>query len=97
MTTITKVSMAVAVAILVSGCASSEPTYTASGQKGHSIDCSGELGTWGECYEEAGELCGARGYRVLEKMTDKGSSVIANKDGLFGDSTNTRSLIIQCK
>jgi len=92
-----KISIATVLALLVVGCADSEPTFTASGQKGNSIDCSGEFSTWGECYEEAGELCGARGYKVLEKMTDKGSSVYAGKDYLSGASTNTRSLIIQCK
>jgi len=97
MTNIKKISIATVLALLVVGCADSEPTFTSSGQKGNSIDCSGEFGTWGECYEEAGELCGARGYKVLEKMTDKGSSVYAGKDILSGSSTNTRSLIIQCK
>jgi len=97
MITINKISIAAALAFLVVGCADSEPTFTSSGQKGHSIDCSGEFSTWGECYEKAGELCGARGYRVLEKMGDKESNIFAGKDILSGTSTNTRSLIIQCK
>jgi hypothetical protein len=97
MTTIKTLSLVTLFSLLVVGCADSEPTFTASGQKGHSIDCSGELGTWGECYEEAGELCGTRGYKVLEKMGDKESSILAGKDILSGTSTNTRSLIIQCK
>ena len=95
--TIKNLTLATATMILIMGCAESESTFTASGQKGHSIDCSGEFGTWGECYEAAGELCGARGYKVLEKMTDKGSSVYADKNLLAGASTNTRSLIVQCK
>jgi len=94
---IKKIALATATIFLVSGCADSEPVFTSSGKKGHSIDCSGGISTWGECYEEAGELCGARGYRVLEKMGDKESSIYAGKEGLFGESSNTRNMIIQCK
>ncbi len=97
MKTITKIAAVATFTLLAVGCADSEPTFTSSGQKGHSIDCSGDISTWGECYEEAGELCGARGYRVLEKMGDKESSIYAGKDGLFGGSSHTRNLIIQCK
>ena len=97
MITIKKISIAAVVTLLLVGCADSEPTFTSSGQRGHSIDCSGEFSTWGDCYEKAGELCRARGYRVLEKMGDKESNVFADKNILSGTSTNTRSLIIQCK
>ena len=97
MITTKTISITAILALLATGCATSEPTYTSNGKKGHSIDCSGDLGTWGECYEEAGEICGARGYRVLEKMTDKESNIFAGKDVLSGSSSNTRNLIIQCK
>jgi len=95
--TIKNITLVTATIFLIVGCADSEPVFTSSGKKGHSIDCSGGISTWGECYEEAGELCGARGYRVLEKMGDQESSIGANKHGLFGESSNTRNLIIQCK
>ncbi len=96
MTTITKTSICVLFITLVSGCASSEPTFTANGKRGHSIDCSGEFSSWGDCFEEAGEICKAKGYRVLEKIGDKQSSIYADKDILSGSSSYTRSLIIQC-
>ena len=95
--TIKNLTLVSATILLIAGCADSEPVFTASGKKGHSIDCSDGISTWGECYEEAGELCGTRGYRVLEKMGDKELSIYAGNDGLFGESSNTRSMIIQCK
>ena len=97
MTTIQTLSLTIAGTLLIGGCADSEPVFTSSGKKGHSIDCSGELSTWGDCYEKAGELCGERGYRTLEKLGDKESSIFADKEGLFGASTHTRNLIIQCR
>jgi len=95
--TIKNLTLSIATLFLIVGCADSEPLFTSSGKKGHSIDCSGGISTWGECYEEAGRLCGARGYRVLDKMGDEESSIYADKDGLFGESSNTRNMIIQCK
>jgi len=97
MTKIKFFSIATIVTVLIAGCASSESTYTSTGKKGHSIDCSSSIGTWGDCYEEAGEICGARGYTILEKIGDKESSTYADKDGLVSNSSNTRSMIIQCK
>lgn len=97
MTTIKTRSLTTLATLLLVGCADSQPIFTASGQNGHSIDCSGEFNTWGDCYEKASELCKSRGYRVLEKMGDKESSITAGKEGLFGSSTHTRNLIIQCK
>jgi hypothetical protein len=84
-------------ALLIVGCADSEPTFTSSGEKGYSIDCSGGDSSWGDCYEEAGEVCGTRGYRILEKMGDKKSSIFVDKNSLSSRSTNNRNLIIQCK
>ena len=52
--------------------------------------------TWGKCYEKAGEICGSRGYKVLEKSSDKGATVTWGMYGLFGGSTITRSMIIKC-
>lgn len=97
MTTIKTTSLATIVTLLLVGCADSQPVFTSNGKKGHSIDCSGEFSTWGDCYEKASEICKARGYRVLEKMGDKESSITAGKDGLFSSTTHTRNLIIQCK
>lgn len=80
------------------GCATSRQTYTADGEIGHSINCSGGALTWGICYEKAGQVCGVKGYEVLEKSGERGASVVANSTvGLIGGSTHIRSMIIKCK
>jgi len=61
------------------------------------FNCSGEFSTWGDCYEKVSELCGARGYDILEKMGDKESVIFSGKEDLFGSSTHTRNLIVECK
>ena len=82
---------------IVSGCATSKKTYTSDGKEGYSINCSGSALNWGMCYEKAGELCGTKGYEVLEKSGDTGAMVTAGQYGLFGGSVINRSMIIKCK
>jgi len=83
--------------ILFGGCATAKQTYTADGQLGYSINCSGSAGNWGMCYEKAGEICGPKGYEVLEKSGDQGAMVSGNQFGLYGGSVINRSMIIKCK
>lgn len=86
-----------AASIGLDGCAMASKTYTSDGRQGFSIDCSGSALSWGRCYEKAGELCGARGYDVLEKPSDEGSTMAGNQFGLYGGTVITRNLVIACK
>jgi len=82
---------------LICGCATAKKTYTSDGQQGYIINCSGAALNWGMCYEKAGELCGKKGYIVLEKSGDQGTIVSGTQYGLFGGSVINRSMIIKCK
>ena len=79
------------------GCATSKETYTADGKKGYSINCSGTVSNWGKCYEKAAEICGEKGYIVLDKSEDTGAIVSGNKFGIYGGSVINRTMIIKCK
>lgn len=84
-------------AVLLNGCASARKTYTSSGKEGYSINCSGSSSTWGRCYERAGDLCGARGYEVLEKM---GENVTTSSSTILEQYSGTdinRNMIIRCR
>ena len=83
--------------VLLGGCASARQTYTADGKVGHSLDCSGTARNWGMCYEKAGEICGAKGYEVLNRSGDQGAIATANQYGGFAGSVISRTMIIQCK
>lgn len=85
------------IAVLLGGCATAKKTYTSDGKEGYSITCSGSALNWGMCYEKAGEICGSKGYKVLEKSGDQGTMLYGNQFGLYGGSVINRNMIIKCK
>lgn len=74
-----------AVAAMLSGCAVSTPITTQNGKPGHAIDCGG--GNMSHCYQKASQLCGAKGYSVLDK-NDRPAGLFTSAD---------MRLIIECK
>ena len=87
--------MLLLVFIFLGGCATAKKTYTSDGKEGYSITCSGSALNWGMCYEKAGEICGSKGYEVLEKSGDQGAMVSGNQFGLYGGSVINRNMIIK--
>ena len=86
-----------ATVLLCGGCATSTKTFTSEGKEGYSINCSGSALNWGMCYEKAGEICGSKGYEVLEKSGDTVAIVSGNQFVVYGGSVINRSMIIKCK
>lgn len=85
------------VAVLAGGCASGSQTYGPDGKQAFAINCSGMARNWGMCYEKAGELCGTRGYEVINQSGDQGAGASITPSGGFGGSVISRSLLIKCK
>ncbi|KAF0843441.1 hypothetical protein FNL37_0867 [Methylovorus glucosotrophus] len=83
--------------LLLTGCATSSPTYAPDGSKAFSLDCSGAARNWGMCYEKAGQLCKEKGYEIVAGGSDSNSTVVANQNGVYAGSTQTRSMVIKCK
>ena len=85
----------------LAGCVSVEETFTASGEKGYTVNCSGsgKLQGWNKCYAKAGELCRARGYEILEKIDKENefTSVDIFSGTLERGTRHTRNLVIRCK
>ena len=52
-------------ALLLVGCATSRDVRRADGWVTHVVSCGGPLLNLGHCQEKAGEVCGGRGYTVL--------------------------------
>jgi len=67
----------IAGALILAGCSTSEPVYTATGSIGHAIDCSGLAQTWDACFAKAGALCGAKGYTVLSQTGERETALVA--------------------
>ena len=65
------------------GCAIVLPptmTYLPDGRRGYTIECSESL----ECYQQAGWICGGRGYEIVAAK-------------VYSTSILTRSVVIACK
>lgn len=50
------------------GCATSRDVRRADGWMTHVVSCGGPLLNMGHCLEKAGDVCGGRGYDVLNKV-----------------------------
>lgn len=96
-TSMKRLAIAVAIVATLSGCATSQATYTPSGQIGHTIDCSGSFSSWSTCYQEAGALCGEAGYNIVDRLSGNQSY---GGWGYYGGSytmEETRTLVVECK
>ncbi len=86
---------------LLLSCASATQTYAPDGRTAHAVDCGGLWRDWGACMERAGEICGARGYDVLSRDTDRNRSGGYARYGSAGGgnytSTHTRNMLIACR
>jgi hypothetical protein len=87
----------VAVFILLCGCATSKSTYLPSGEKGYSISCNGAVLNWNHCFERAGEICATRGYQILDRSDQVGSTLAITQFGATGGSVIYRTILIKCK
>ena len=83
--------------VMLTGCASARKTYTSDGKEGYSINCSGNSSTWGNCYERAGDICGEKGYLVIEKIGETMTSSSGNIIEQHSGSDMNRNMIIRCK
>ncbi len=60
---------------VVACAASTSKTYDADGKVAYVITCQGDLRNWGSCYEKAGELCGTKGYDIINKSIPRSMTI----------------------
>ena len=87
----------IVIALLLAGCVQTKSIHLPDGRQGHSINCSGQDFSWNQCYEKAGEICGARGYEVVARDGDQSSSVVGTQYGVIGGTKVSRTMLIACK
>ena len=52
--------------LLLAGCSATvNKTYLPNGEQGYAIDCSSVGAKSIDCYEQAGSVCGSKGYEVI--------------------------------
>lgn len=83
--------------LLLASCASVSKTYTASGEQAYSLNCSGTARGWDKCFKAAGDLCGSRGYTILDRSSEDTMHAQFNSYGFSASKSNERSMLITCK
>lgn len=91
-----RASMIILIALTLTACASAKETYTPSGDKGYTLNCSGSVRNWGMCTQKAGELCGSSGYTILNQYGDQSVIVTTNQSGMNATPVTNRTMVIQC-
>ncbi len=74
--------------VVLVGCISTSELTLPDGSPGYGIHCN-ELANLSQCYQKAGELCGAAGYQVFDAQRNREFSS-------DGTSNVTNDLIIGC-
>ena len=92
-----KTALTVVLILCLTACATSKEIEIAEGQRGYSIDCSGDKLNWSLCYQEAGEICGEKGFEIMDKSGGTGILIAGVRYGVYGESGFNRSMIIQCR
>ena len=80
--------------LIVVGCATVKEVYMPSGEKAYAIDCSGTAMSREHCQKKAGELCEAKGYKVLSYDEEQNPGLMVGSLGVPG--LLVRTLKIQC-
>jgi len=88
------------VALLVcawAGCTSAKPITTPDGRQGYTVECSGSVLTWEDCFERADELCKGRNYDVYTQPGEESPLIASEPQHLRDNPTTHRRMVIACK
>jgi hypothetical protein len=95
------VSVAVGASAVLAGCStnSSDLVHLPDGQSGFAINCSGagSGSGWSDCYQKAGDACGASGYDIVSKDNDDGAAAGGGLTSIATANVKSRSMVIRCK
>jgi hypothetical protein len=79
------------------GCTAAKPITTSDGRKGYTVQCSGRLLSWEDCFERAAEICKGESYDVFTRVGEQSALVDAEPQHLSSSTTTSRSMVIACK
>lgn len=89
------------IGFMISSCAISNKTYLPDGSEGYSISCNGAAVGINVCFEKAGQICGSRGYDIINRegqVVPFGvGSATNNQVFVTYGAFNTKSIMIRCK
>lgn len=82
--------------LFLSGCATVTKTYTSNGEPGYSLNCSGSARGWDNCFSAAGDLCGSRGYKIIDRTNEEIMNAQLTSYGFFASKSSERTMLISC-
>jgi hypothetical protein len=82
--------------LVLTSCASVTRTFTPSGAQAYSLNCSGTARGWDKCFKAAGDLCGARGYKIIDRSSEDTMNASFTANGFFAAKSNERTMLISC-
>lgn len=82
--------------LLLASCATVAKTYTSSGEEAYSLNCSGTARGWDKCFQAAGNICGAKGYKILDRSSEDIVNASLTSSGFFASKSNERTMLISC-
>jgi hypothetical protein len=83
--------------LTLAGCTSAKPITTPDGRQGYTVECSGSVLSWEDCFERADNLCRGRNYDVFTRVGKEGALVAAEPRHLHDNPTHNRTMVIACK
>ena len=100
-----KLLITLVLALVGTGCATTSQTYLPNGKVGHVVKCPGMANDWGSCFSKAGEVCGAKGYDIVNQSGQVIPAAVFNQTGTqtntqataFSGAMVSRTLMVQCK
>ena len=81
----------------LAGCTAAKPITTPDGRQGYTVECSGRLLSWEDCFERAAEICKGESYDVFTRVGEQSALVDAEPQHLSSSTTTSRSMVIACK
>jgi hypothetical protein len=83
--------------LALAGCTAAKPITTPDGRQGYTVECSGSVLSWEDCFARADDLCRGRNYDVFTRAGEEGALMAAEPQQLHDSPTTTRRMVIVCQ
>ena len=83
--------------LALAGCTSAKPITTPDGRQGYTVECSGSVLTWEDCFEQADLFCTGQSYYVYTRLSEASPLIASEPQDLRANPTTNRRMVIVCK
>lgn len=92
--TLRPIHAALALIVLLSGCATTQETHLSDLTVAHAIECNGVFGSWSSCQSMASTVCADNGYKLI--ATDQAEPLESDNSIVEIGSYHKRRMLVQC-